>query len=138
MIRMVYDCYNSEFFDMLESYLNKAIEILTQKSVVLLIIQGVLLAFSVWDKNSRFFVILAVIGIYSVYGSLSVRISIRRMETEARKLDESRKKQYDLKINVRRTEPLYNELFIPEKELPEAKGQHTHFNLMDNYSKLYA
>ena len=135
---MVYDCYNSEFFDMLESYLNKAIEILTQKSVVLLIIQGVLLAFSMWDKNSRFFVILAVIGIYSVYGSLSVRISIRRMETEARKLDESRKKQYDLKINVRRTEQLYSELFIPEKELPESKGPHIYFYLKDNYSKIYA
>ena len=47
---MLYEYYNTEFYDMLELYVNRIFETLTQKSVILLIIQGITLAFSAWDK----------------------------------------------------------------------------------------
>ena len=78
---------------------------------------GSLIAFSIWDKNSRFFVILAAIGVYSVYGSLSVRISLRRMELAAKKLCEIRRKQFTRSIDIRRERFSFNEeIFIPVKE----------------------
>ena len=134
---MLYEYYNTEFYDMLELYVNRIFEILTQKSVILLIIQGITLAFSAWDKNSRLFVILANIGVYSVYGSISMWISIRRRVLEERKLEEYRKKQYDRSIDVRRDEQLYSELFIPVKEQAAAEKPDNKFYYMNNYKLLY-
>ena len=116
---MLIEYYDTDryFYDMLELYTARAADILLHKSVVMLIIQGVLLAFSLWDKNSRFFVILAAIGIYSVHGSLSVRISLRRMELAAKKLCETRCRQFARSIDVRREKfSPGEEMFIPVKE----------------------
>ena len=108
---------DSYFYDMLELYCEKAAYTLAQKSVVLLIIQGVLIAFSIWDKNSRFFVILAAIGIYSVHGSFSVRISLRRKELAAKRLCEIKRKQFARSIDTRREKlAVTEEIFIPVKE----------------------
>ena len=134
---MLYEYYNTEFYDMLELYVNRIFETLTQKSVILLIIQGITLAFSAWDKNSRLFVILANIGVYSVYGSISMWISIRRRVLEERKLEEYRKKQYDRSIDVRREEQLYSELFIPVKEQAAAEKPDNKFYYMNNSKLLY-
>lgn len=115
---MLVDHYDpdSYIYDMIELYIEKAFETLTQKSVVWLIIQGVLLAFLVWDKNSRFFVILAAIGIYSVHGSLSVRISLKRMETAAKRLCEIRSKQLERSLDTRKEKlPQNAQMFIPIK-----------------------
>ena len=109
--------FDSYFYDMLELYSAKAADVLVHKSLISLIIQGVLLAFSLWDKNSRFFVILAAIGIYSVHGSLSVRISLRRMELAAKKLCESRRRQFARSLDIRREKfSPGEEMFIPVKE----------------------
>ena len=116
---MLIEYYDTDryFYDMLELYTARAADILLHKSVVMLIIQGVLLAFSLWDKNSRFFVILAAIGIYSVHGSLSVRISLRRMELAAKKLCETRRRQFTRSIDIRREKfDPSEEMFIPIKE----------------------
>lgn len=134
---MLYDYYNAEIWNMVDLYINRIFEFLTQKSVVILIIQAITLAFSAWDKNSGLFVILANIGVYSVHGSLSVWFSIRRRELAERKLDEHRKKQYDRSIDVRRDEQLYRELFIPIKEQSAAERPSEMFYLLNNYNKLY-
>ena len=134
---MLYDYYNTEMWNMVDLYINRIFEFLTQKSVVVLVIQAITLAFSAWDKNSGLFVILANIGVYSVYGSLSMWISIRRRELAVRKLYEYRKKQYDRSIAVRRDEQLYSELFIPEKEQAAADRPNTIFYFWNNYRKLY-
>lgn len=134
---MLYECYNDETWNMIDLYINRIFEFLTQKSVVVLIIQAITLAFSAWDKNSGLFVILANIGVYSVYGSISVWISIRRRELAEKKLDEYRKKQYDRSIEVRRDEQLYSELFIPVKEQSAAERPNSKFCLWDNICKLY-
>ncbi len=118
---MLYDYYNAEIWSMLELYVNRIFEFLTQKSVVILVVQAITLAFSAWDKNSGLFVILANIGVYSVYGSASLWFSIRRREMLERKPDQCRKKQYDRSIEVRREEQLYSELFIPVKEQSAAE-----------------
>lgn len=108
---------DSYFYDMLELYCEKAADALVHKSLISLIIQGVLLAFSVWDKNSRFFVILAAIGLYSVHGSLSVRISLRRMELAVRRLCETKCRQFARSIDTRREKlAVHEEIFIPVKE----------------------
>lgn len=130
---MLYECYNDETWNMIDLYINRIFEFLTQKSVVVLIIQAITLAFSAWDKNSGLFVILANIGVYSVYGSISVWISIRRRELAEKKLDEYRKKQYDRSIDVRRDEQLYSELFIPVKEQSAAERPYKMFYLLNNY-----
>lgn len=134
---MLYECYNDETRNMIDLYINRIFEFLTQKSVVVLIIQAITLAFSAWDKNSGLFVILANIGVYSVYGSISVWISIRRRELAEKKLDEYRKKQYDRSIDVRRDEQLYSELFIPVKEQSAAERPNSKFYLWNNICKLY-
>lgn len=134
---MLYDYYNVEMWNMIDLYINHIFEFLTQKSVVVLILQAITLAFSVWDKNNGLFVILANIGIYSIYGSISVWISIRRRELAAKKLDEYRKKQYDRSIEIRRDEQLYSELFIPEKEKAAAERPNSDFYLLNNIDKLY-
>lgn len=134
---MLYDYYNTETWNMVDLYINRIFEFLTQKSVVVLIIQAITLAFSAWDKNSGLFVILANIGVYSVYGSISMWISIRRRELAEKKLDEHRKKQYDRSIEVRRDEQLYSELFIPVKEQSAAEKPNSKFYFWNNYKKLY-
>ena len=134
---MLYECYNDETWNMIDLYINRIFEFLTQKSVVVLIIQAITLAFSAWDKNSGLFVILANIGVYSVYGSLSVWFSIRRRELAERKLDEHRKKQYDRSIDVRRDEQLYSELFIPIKEQSTAERPNSSFYFWNNFKILY-
>ena len=104
------------FYTAAKLYIEKVFETLTQKSVIWLIIQGVLLTFSLWDKNSRFFVILAAIGIYSVHGSLSVRISLKRMETAAKRLCEIRSRQFERSLDIRKEKLSQNEqMFIPVK-----------------------
>ncbi len=131
---MLYDYYNAEIWNMVDLYINRIFEFLTQKSVVVLLIQAITLAFSAWDKNSGLFVILANIGVYSVYGSLSVWISIRRRELAERKLDEYRKKQYDRSIDVRRDEQLYSELFIPIKEQSAAERPNSKLYLLNKFN----
>lgn len=122
---------DSYIYDMLELYCKKAADFLVQKSIVLLIIQGVLLAFSLWDKNSRFFVILAAIGIYSVYGSLSVRISLRRIELAEKKLCEIKRRQFMRSLDIRREKFIgEEEIFIPVKE----QGSEDHI-LMTSFLK---
>lgn len=114
---MEYYDTDSYIYDMLELYCAKAAYALVHKSVVLLIIQGVLLTFSLWDKNSRFFVILAAIGIYSVHGSFSVRISLRRIETAVKKLCEIKRRQFIRSLDIRREKFVgEEEIFIPVKE----------------------
>ena len=116
---MLIEYYDSDsyFYDMIEFYCEKAAYTLVHKSLISLIIQGVLLAFSIWDKNSRFFVILTAIGIYSVHGSLSVRISLRRMEQAAKKLYETKCRQFTRSIDTRREKSaVHEEIFIPVKE----------------------
>ena len=131
--------YNySELWDMIDVYINKTFEILTQKSVVTMVIQGIVLAFSLWDKNSRLFVILAAIGVYSVYGSISMWVSIYRRELAARKLDESRKKQYDREINVRHEETMYSTLFIPVKEISITDRPESKLYLKNSFNFIYA
>ncbi|MBQ3160983.1 MAG: hypothetical protein IJC04_02525 [Oscillospiraceae bacterium] len=134
---MLYDYYNVEMWNMVDLYVNKIFEFLTQKSVVVLIIQAITLAFSAWDKNSGLFVILTNIGVYSIYGNVSVWISMRRRELAEKKLDEYRKKQYDRSIEVRRDEQLYSELFIPEKEQSAAERPDNKFYYMNNSGILY-
>ena len=114
---MIAGYFDNEIYDITELYIVNAALALWQKSVVLLVIQSVLLTFSDWDKNSGFFVILAAIGVYSVYGSISVRISLRRLETAAKKLSETKCRQFIRSLDIRRDIlPAVREIFIPEKE----------------------
>ena len=135
---MIFSYTNPQIWDIMDYFILKAFEILTQKSVVTMVIQGIVLAFSLWDKNSRLFVILAAIGVYSVYGSISMWVSIYRRELAARKLDESRKKQYDREINVRHEETMYSTLFIPVKEISEADRPESKIYLKNNLNFIYA
>lgn len=117
----------TELWDLFWLYVDNAFTALTQKSIFVLIIQGVLIAFSFWDKNSRLFVILTAIGVYSVYGSLSVWVNIRRIELAAKRQRETRYRQYRLAINLRHRNLLYDEIiFIPEAN-----------NKEDNFTKIY-
>ena len=124
---MIDDYLVTELWDLLWLYVGNAFTALTQKSIFVLIIQGVLFTLSFWDKNSRLFVILTAIGVYSVYGSLSVWVDLRRMELAAKRQREAKWKQYRLSINLRHRNLLYDEIiFIPETN-----------NSEDNYRKLY-
>lgn len=123
---MLDDYLVTELWDLLWLYVGNAFAALTQKSIAALIIQGVLITFSFWDRNSRFFVILAAVGVYSVYGSLSVWISIKRRKLAAERLIETKYRQYILAADLRHKKPLYKEiLFIPEN------------NKEDIFAKLY-
>ena len=135
---MIFSYTNPQIWDIMDYFILKAFEILTQKSVVTMVIQGIVLAFSLWDKNSRLFVILAAIGVYSVYGSISMWVSIYRRELAARKLDESRKKQYDREINVRHEETMYSTLFIPVKEISITDRPESKLYLKNNLNFIYA
>ena len=120
---MLDDYIAAETWDMLCLYAERAFEAFTQKSVILLIIQGVLILFSFWDRSGCFFVILSAVGLYSVYGSISVWVSVRRMELAAKQLSETRCRQFMLALSVRHKNTPYSEMiFIPE----ENKGE-------DNY-----
>lgn len=134
---MLYDYCNAETWNMLELYINSVFEFLTQKSVVILIVQAITLAFSAWDKNSGLFVILANIGVYPVYGSASLWFSIRRKEMLERKPDRYRKKQYDRSIEVRRDEQLCSKLFIPVKEQSAAEKPNSFIYRMYNFSQIH-
>lgn len=124
---MLDDYLVTELWDLFWLYVSNTFAALTQKSIFVLIIQGVLIAFSFWDKNSRLFVILAAIGVYSVYGSLSVWVSLRRMELAAKRQREAKWKQYRLAINLRHRNLTYDEIiFIPETN-----------NNKDNFIKIY-
>ena len=112
---MLDDYIAAETWDMLCLYAERAFEAFTQKSVILLIIQGVLLLFSLWDRNVRFFALLSAMGLYSVYGS-AARISIRRMELAAKRLSETKRRQFMLALDVRHKNTSYSEMiFIPEE-----------------------
>lgn len=124
---MLDDYLVTELWDLFWLYADNAFAALTQKSIFVLIIQGVLIAFSFWDKNSRLFVILAAIGVYSVYGSLSVWVSLRRMELAAKCQREAKWKQYRLSINLRHRNLLYEEIIF----IPEANNEE------DNFKKIY-
>lgn len=124
---MLDDYLVTELWDLFWLYVSNTFAALTQKSIFVLIIQGVLKAFSFWDKNSRLFVILTAIGVYSVYGSLSVWVSLRRMELAAKRQREAKWKQYRLAINLRHRNLTYDEIiFIPEIN-----------NNEDNFIKIY-
>ena len=124
---MIDDYLVTELWDLLWLYVGNAFTALTQKSIFVLIIQGVLFTLSFWDKNSRLFVILTAIGVYSVYGSLSVWVDLRRMELAAKRQREAKWKQYRLALNVRHRNLSYDEIiFIPEVN-----------NKEDNFRKLY-
>ena len=124
---MIPDYLVTELWDLLWLYAGNAFTALTQKSIFVLIIQGVLKAFSFWDKNSRLFVILTAIGVYSVYGSLSVWVNLRRMELAAKRQREAKWKQYRLSINLRHRNLLYEEIIF----IPEANNEE------DNFRKAY-
>lgn len=116
----------TELWDLFWLYADNAFAALTQKSIFALVIQGVLIAFSFWDRNSRFFVILAAIGVYSVHGSISVWISLKRRKLAAERLCRIKYRQYILAVKLRCKKPLYKEiLFIPEN------------NAEDNFSEIY-
>lgn len=124
---MIDDYLVTELWDLLWLYVGNAFTALTQKSIFVLIIQGVLFTLSFWDKNSRLFVILTAIGVYSVYGSLSVWVDLRRMELAAKRQREAKWKQYRLALNVRHRNLTYDEIiFIPEVN-----------NKEDNFRKIY-
>lgn len=117
----------TELWDLFWIYFDNAFTAFMQKSIFVLIIQGVLIAFSFWDRNSRFFVILAAIGVYSVYGSLSVWVNLRRIELEEKRQREAKYRQYRRAINLRHRKLPYDEIiFIPEPN-----------NSEDNLNKIY-
>lgn len=117
----------TELWDLFWIYFDNAFTAFMQKSIFVLIIQGVLIAFSFWDRNSRFFVILAAIGVYSVYGSLSVWVNLRRIELEEKRQREAKYRQYRRAINLRHRKLPYDEIiFIPEPN-----------NNEDNLNKIY-
>lgn len=117
----------TELWDLFWLYVDNAFTAFMQKSIFVLIIQGVLLALSFWDKNSRFFVILTAVGVYSVYGSLSVWVNLRRIELEEKQQREARYRQYRRAINLRhRKLPCDEIIFIPEANNDE-----------DNLNKIY-
>lgn len=127
MIELLDDYVVTELWDMLCRYAGNAFAALTQRSVVWLVIQGVLIAYSFWDRNSRFFVLLSAIGLYSVHGSISVRVNINRMELAAKQMRESKCRQYRLSLGTRRRKNYCDEiLFIPDINNDE-----------DNFVKIY-
>lgn len=137
---MPYEYVIAEIWNIIDRRIGKAFEALTQKSVIWLIMQGALLAFSLWDKNSRLFVILTAIGVYSVYGSISVWISIKRLKLAAERLNKTRCRQYILAAELRHKKPPHKEiLFIPEinKEdsfiAPYGRNDHIQIKWERNY-----
>lgn len=112
---MLDDYVAAETWDMLCLYAERAFEAFTQKSVILLIIQGVLILFSIWDGDVRFFALLSAVGLYSVYSS-AAWISVRRMELAAKRLSETKRRQFMLALDVRHKNTSYSEMiFIPEE-----------------------
>ncbi|MCM1024158.1 MAG: hypothetical protein NC395_08890 [Prevotella sp.] len=119
---MLNEYFAAEVWDMLCLYIGRAFVAFTQKSVILLIIQGVVIVFSAWDRNSGFFAVLAAIGVRSVYGSVSVWVNLRRMELAANRLSETKRRQFRLSVGVRRRIRLCGEMiFFPEESRAEDK-----------------
>ncbi|MDE7278156.1 MAG: hypothetical protein K2N26_00285 [Oscillospiraceae bacterium] len=121
---MLTDYEAAELWDMIWLYTERAFEAFTQKSVILLIIQGVLIVFSFWDGNGRFFAVLSAVGLYSVYGSISVWVSVRQMELAAKRLSEIKRRQFMLALDVRHKNIFYSgTMFIPEENGSEDNYQ---------------
>ena len=115
MIADIYDIYFGEIWDMLDYRICRAFDAFTRESVISLIIQGVLIAMSLWDKNVRFFVVLSAIGIYSVYGNILVWVNMRRIELAEKRRSELKYRQYRLAADIRNKNLPYGEiLFMPE------------------------
>lgn len=111
----LYELYCGGIWDMLDYRICRAFDALTRESVISLIIQGVLIAMSLWDKNVRFFVILSAIGIYSVYGSISVWVNVRRIELAEKRRSELKYRQYRLAADIRNKSLVCDDIiFIPE------------------------
>lgn len=111
----LYELYCGGIWDMLDYRICRAFDAFTGESVISLIIQGVLIAMSLWDKNARFFVILSAIGVYSVYGSISVWVNIRRMELAEKRRSELKYRQYRLAADIRNKSLVRDDIiFIPE------------------------
>lgn len=111
----LYELYCGGIWDMLDYRICRAFDAFMRESVISLIIQGVLIAMSLWDKNARFFVILSAIGIYSVYGSISVWVNIRRMELAEKRRSELKYRQYRLAADIRNKSLVRDDIiFIPE------------------------
>lgn len=111
----LYELYCGGIWDMLDYRICRAFDAFMRESVISLIIQGVLIAMSLWDKNARFFVILSAIGVYSVYGSISVWVNIRRMELAEKRRSELKYRQYRLAADIRNKSLVRDDIiFIPE------------------------
>lgn len=124
---MITEYVVTELWDLFWLYADNAFTAFMQKSIFVLIIQGVLIAFSIWDRNSRFFVVLSAIGVYSVYGSISVWVNMHGIELAAKRQSEARYRQYRRALNLRHRKLPYDEIiFIPEIN-----------NDTDNFNKIY-
>lgn len=114
----LYDLYFGEIWNMLDyriCSICRAFDAFMRESVISLIIQGVLIAMSLWDKNSRFFVVLSAIGFYSVYGNIVVWFNMRRIELAEKRQSELKYRQYRLAADTRNNSPICDEvIFIPE------------------------
>jgi len=111
----LYELYCGGIWEMLDHRVCRAFDAFTRESVISLIIQGVLIAMSLWDKNARFFVILSAIGIYSVYGSISVWVDMRRIELAEKRRSELKYRQYRLAADIRNKSLVCDDIiFIPE------------------------
>lgn len=141
MLELPDDYVVTELWDLLWLYAGNAFAELTQKSIFVLIIQGVLKTLSFWDKNSRLFVMLTSIGVYSVYGSLSVWVDLSRIELAARQMRESKCRQYRLSLNTRHRKNYYDEiLFIPDVNNDEdnfIKSHNTEYYCKNNLERNY-
>ncbi len=124
---MITEYVVTELWDLFWLYADNAFTAFMQKSIFVLIIQGVLIAFSIWDRNSRFFVVLSAIGVYSVYGSISVWVNMHGIELAEKRQSEARYRQYRRALNLRHRKLPYDEIiFIPEIN-----------NDTDSFNKIY-
>lgn len=111
----LYDLYFGEIWNMLDYRICRAFDAFMRESVVSLIIQGVLIAMSLWDKNNRFFVVLSAVGFYSVYGNIVVWFNMRRIELAEKRQSELKYRQYRLAADTRNNSLICDEvIFIPE------------------------
>lgn len=118
-----YGFYLNEMLDMLDYRICRVFDAFTGESVISLIIRGVLIAMSLWDKNSRFFVILSAIGVYSVYGSISVWVNMRRMELAEKRRSELKYRQYRLAADIRNKSLVRDDIIF----MPEPRGDEDGF-----------
>lgn len=111
----LYGLYFGEIWNMLDYRICRAFDAFMRESVISLIIQGVLIAMYLWDKNSRFFVVLSAIGFCSVYGNIAVWFNMRRIELAEKRQSELKYRQYRLAADTRNNSLTCDEvIFIPE------------------------